>query len=423
MKNDVDVLTLSVLSERVQEKTGIDADSIKKTANLLFDLIVKETAENESFKLQGFGTFKKIFVAASDGRNPQTNMTIEIPSHYKVKFIPAPSFALIINKPYAGLKPKILSEDTAAEEKKNQTGAPLIKSQPVKKDTMMPAVPESVLQPEQIQKGEFQKQTAVEPPPAASHVQNKQTGEPASQTVINQTIQHAVIEHQIIRQQIVQQQIINQTIFPDDRKNKDDDEFDPDYDTDDDDERYVNRCWFFAGIAVVLTVLVLITFVLALIHGTGKTAAVKTPVEKRTVSPSQLSVSKTAADDNVYAALAKTQYGIRSLWPYIFSANMLRYPDPDKPGAVKNLVIPAKPDMETDRKDIELSVIDVYDAYRALIAKQPKGKAAVIRREHAVMALICGESLCNGFIDKYAVRFDRTDVKTARELIKKAGTR
>jgi hypothetical protein len=93
------------------------------------------------------------------------------------------------------------------------------------------------------------------------------------------------------------------------------------------------------------------------------------------------------------------------------------------PGPQKNLVIPAKPDTEIDLKDIELSVIDVYDAYRTLIAKQPEGKTAVIRREHAVMSLICGKSLCNGFIGKYAVRFDRTDVKMARELIKKAETR
>jgi nucleoid DNA-binding protein len=417
MKNDVKVLTLSVLSEHVQKKTGIDAGRIKKTTNQLFDLIAKETSENESFKLQGFGTFKKIFVAASAGRNPQTHAAIEIPSHYKVKFTPAPSFATVINKPYADLKPILLSEDMSAEEKKNKSETPLIKSRPVKKSDVMPVIPEPVLQTDKIQK-------AAAPEPAAP-VQVEPSGERVSHTVMNQTVQHAVIEHQIIRQQIVQQQIINQPIIPDGGVKNKDKEFNHDYDTDDDDdERYVNRCWFFTGIAVVLTVLVLVMFVLILIHGKGiraevRQTAVKPAVEKESAPQSHPEGLKTAADDNVYAALAESQYGERSLWPYIFSANMLRYPDPDKPGAVKKLVIPAKPDMAIDRKDIEFSVIDVYDAYRTLIAKQPEGKAAAVRRKHAVTALLCGESVSTDFIDTYAARFERTDVKTARELIQK----
>jgi hypothetical protein len=192
MENDARVLTLSVLSE------------------------------SESFKLQGFGTFKKIFVAASDGRNPQTNTTLEIPSHYKVKFTPAPSFAVIINEPYADLKPKILSDDTAGEKKK-QPGTPFCKVQQEINRKITQASPAPVPQREQ-------KQEVVSPPQVAA------------QTVLNQTVQHAVIEHQIIKHQIVQQQIINQTILPDTGKNTEDAEFDPDYDTDDDDERYVNRC-------------------------------------------------------------------------------------------------------------------------------------------------------------------------------------
>ena len=416
MKNDVNVLTLSVLSEHVQKKTGIDAGIIKKTTNLLFDLIAKETAENESFKLQGFGTFKKIFVAASAGRNPQTHEAITIPSHYKVKFIPAPSFAAVINKPYADLKPILLNEDTSVEEKKKKTETPLIKAQPAKESNMMPIVSEPVMQPDKIQK-------AASPEPAAP-VQVESSGERVSHTVMNQTVQHAVIEHQIIRQQIVQQQIINQTIIPDNGKNTETDDFNPDTDTDAGDERYVNSCWFFTGIAVVLTVLVLVMFVLILIHGTEKKAevrqaVVRSVIEKEAVPPSHPGGVQTAADDNVYAALAESQYGVRSLWPYIFSANMLRYPDPDKPGPVKKLVIPAKPDMTIDRKDIEFSVIDVYDAYRTLIAKQPEGKAAAVRRRHAVTALICGETVSTGFIDTYAARFERTDIKMARELIQK----
>ena len=124
-----------------------------------------------------------------------------------------------------------------------------------------------------------------------------------------------------------------------------------------------------------------------------------------------------ATDDNLYATLASQQYGERNLWPYIFSANMLRFSDPDNPGGASQLTVPSKPDKTIDRRDIELSVIDVYDSYRALIAQRPNGRAAETRKEHAVIALLCGESLYSGFIDKYAVRLDAEDVKAAREAI------
>ena len=82
--------------------------------------------------------------------------------------------------------------------------------------------------------------------------------------------------------------------------------------------------------------------------------------------------------------------------------------------------MPSKPDKAIDRRDIELSVIDVYDSYRSLIAANPRGRAAALRKEHAIIALICGESLYGGFIDKYAIRLDAEDVSTARERIKSA---
>ena len=428
MKSDPNTLTTAALVERVQKKTGIDAEKVKQATNQLFEIIAGEINENESFRLMGFGAFKKVFVAASEGRNPQKNTAVAIPSHYKVKFTPASALAERINKPYAHLKPKVLKEAViqenaeppdepdggqAAEPVSDAVQETTAAGQPV--TDASPAVPAPL-------------QAEIAECPAEAELPVPQ--EPAPQSAVGQTIRHAVIEQQIIHQQIIQQQIINRVIPDDGRTVPPEDDFDPDYDIDDDDsEKYVNRCWFFAGVAVVLTVLVLVFLVLTLMHGTGRNtarsrSAAKTAAGIKTISvPQQPKTLRVAADDNLYAGLAKAQYGVRNLWPYIFSANMLRYPDPDRPGAADKLVVPAKPDLSIDRKDIELSVVDVYDAYRALIEKQPKGRTAELRKEHAVTVLICGESLYTGFIGRYAVRFEPEDVKTAQEQIRKAAAR
>ncbi|MFA6856194.1 MAG: HU family DNA-binding protein [Treponema sp.] len=424
MKSDQNVLTPAVLAERVQKRTGIDTEKIKQTTNDFFAIIASEINENESFKLQGLGTFKKVFAAPSQRRNPHTNEQIEIPSHYKVKFTPAAAFAERINKPFAHLKPKVLNGAVLPENRKQpvesvngQTDVPVpdteheadtIEQQPVVKDTAESPAP---LQTEN---------TAADDPPVSQKTVPLST--------INQTIQNAVIEQQIIHQQIIRQQIIHQTV-PEEKHAEQAEDFDPDYDTEEDDsEKYVNRCWFFAGITVVLTAFVLVFLVFAVIHKTEKKAVFRTTETtsvRKTQPPAQQTAGqiRVAADDNLYAGLSSTQYGVRNLWPYIFSANMLRYPDPDRPGAADKLIIPSKPDKVIDRRDIELSVIDVYDTYRALIRKQPDSRTAELRREHAVTALICGETLYAGFIDRYAVRFDPSDVKAAEEQIRKAAAR
>ena len=267
-----------------------------------------------------------------------------------------------------------------------------------------------------------------------AETQRKRSGEIDGKAAVeNQTVRHAVIQQQIIEQQIVQQHVI-QNRHADELPETEDDIYDPDYDGDDysEGQRYISRCWFFAGVAVVLTALMIGALAYVLTHRTPKASGKsvrempKTVVaEPKTVvtkaAPEIRTVSlRIAADDNLYAALAQAEYGERNLWPYIFSANMLRYPDPDNPGAARELVVPSKPDRAIDRRDIELSVIDVYDSYRSLIAANPRGRAAAIRKEHAVISLICGESLYSGFIDKYAIRFNVEDVSTAREQIKNA---
>ena len=450
-------VTLSVLAERVKRRLAdksLDDNKIKQVINSFFDTVRRDILDNGSFKLLGFGTFDRMLVDEKERTDRLTGETIYTPGHYKIKFVPVSALAKRVNKPYEHLQPEVIEEAPVEEEAKPAPNEAVI-------DPAAEAMRDAFDEIDDIEQDQADErrsasssdalntvpQTADMPYSSVSPVcdtetlQKRNEGIDNRPAVENQTVRHAVIQQQIIEQQIVQQHVI-QNRHTDELPENEDDIYDPDYDGDDYEEgqRYISRCWFFAGVAVVLTALMIGALAYVLTHRTPKAASKPVAAQRKpvVVEPKvavvaepkvtvveqpparQTALLQIAADDNLYAALAQAEYGERNLWPYIFSANMLRYPDPDKPGAARELVVPSKPDRAIDRRDIELSVIDVYDSYRSLIAANPRGRATAIRREHAVISLICGESLYGGFIDKYAIRLDAEDVSAAREQIKNA---
>ena len=461
--NASESVTVSVLAERIKSRLAdksLDDNKIKQVINSFFDAVRRDILDNGSFKLLGFGTFDRMLVDEKERTDPSTGETIITPGQYKIKFVPVSALAKRINKPYEHLQPEVIEEAPAEEEAKiepNKVSDDFSENQK-ESESLRDAFAEidgfdgndgtdafdsdfdSDVSPSNAPQTEAQRR-----PPEGTQAAQKsirsavyeaprsvpyETPSPAGVSAVeNQTVRHAVIQQQIIERQIVRQRVV-QDRHAEDAHETEEDVFDPDYDGDDYEEgiqRYISRCWFFAGVAVVLTALMIGALVYVFSHRTPKAKLVKTAApEPKTVVVEQVPESRIvsleiAADDNLYAALAQAEYGERNLWPYIFSANMLRYPDPDNPGAARELIVPSKPDKAIDRRDIELSVIDVYDSYRSLIAANPRGRAAAIRKEHAVIALICGESLYGGFIDKYAIRLDAEDVSAARERIKNAG--
>ena len=461
--NASESVTVSVLAERIKSRLAdksLDDNKIKQVINSFFDAVRRDILDNGSFKLLGFGTFDRMLVDEKERTDPSTGETIITPGQYKIKFVPVSALAKRINKPYEHLQPEVIEEAPAEEEAKiepNKVSDDFSENQK-ESESLRDAFAEidgfdgndgtdafdsdfdSDVSPSNAPQTEAQRR-----PPEGTQAAQKsirsavyeaprsvpyETPSPAGGSAVeNQTVRHAVIQQQIIERQIVRQRVV-QDRHAEDARETEEDVFDPDYDGDDYEEgiqRYISRCWFFAGVAVVLTALMIGALVYVFSHRTPKAKLVKTAApEPKTVVVEQVPESRIvsleiAADDNLYAALAQAEYGERNLWPYIFSANMLRYPDPDNPGAARELIVPSKPDKAIDRRDIELSVIDVYDSYRSLIAANPRGRAAAIRKEHAVIALICGESLYGGFIDKYAIRLDAEDVSAARERIKNAG--
>ncbi|MGI5105568.1 HU family DNA-binding protein [Treponema socranskii] len=482
------------VSRRLADKS-LDDNKIKQVINSFFDTVRRDILDNGSFKLLGFGTFDRMLVDEKERTDRVTGETIFTPGYYKIKFVPVSALAKRVNKPYEHLQPEVIEEAPVEEAKSEPDETPIDPAAEALRDAFdeiddfdidqgqtdesrfdfsseaPPSAPQQEFRKDRphtaVSQESFRSGAAALPHSAASgstryapqfthhaapdpyaqdipHIPvspsydaqmlpKRNGGLDAAPAVENQTVRHAVIQQQIIEQQIVQQHVI-QNRHADELPETEDDIYDPDYDGDDysEGQRYISRCWFFAGVAVVLTALMIGALAYVLTHRTPKASGKSVREMPKTVvaepkavvteaAPEIRTVSlRIAADDNLYAALAQAEYGERNLWPYIFSANMLRYPDPDNPGAARELVVPSKPDRAIDRRDIELSVIDVYDSYRSLIAANPRGRAAAIRKEHAVISLICGESLYGGFIDKYAIRLDAEDVSAAREQIKNA---
>ena len=490
MKNDS--ITISTLAERVSKETGVEAEKVKQATNAFFDIITREILDSGSFKLIGFGTFNRMFVDESERKNPRTGETVISPAHYVVKFVPTSSLAKRINKPYEHLKTEVLEDiskkseeqenkstnDDSQKDKASEVSEKVVRGaegnieNDIAKDelTEQSSLYESIFD-DALEDNNNLAKTAV--PNQNIPYNNISHKDISKRDFSNQTIPHqsvgTVIEHQVIQNQIIHQHIeqpgsageyytngerYSRNRYDDEQyganerygaKYKSDEysdtdnsiydsEFDEDFEDEEVDEeevqRYVNRCWFFAGVAVILTTFILSICILAFVRRhknrnanvTEKTNYQRVLESSDNKSNSNVlqknSILRIAADDNLYAILASQQYGERNLWPYIFSANMLRFPDPDKPGVASDIIIPSKPNKAIDRRDIELSVIDAYDAYRSLISKRPNGKTADIRKEHAVITLLCGESLYSGFIDKYAIRLVLEDVENAREQIR-----
>lgn len=103
-------ITPLALAERIQKKTGINAELAKRFSYDFFAIVSRCLKQEDSFIIHRFGTFKKLWVEESTGRNPQTNNEITIPAHWRIKFTPSKSVAERINKKYAHLKAQLIHE-------------------------------------------------------------------------------------------------------------------------------------------------------------------------------------------------------------------------------------------------------------------------------------------------------------------------
>jgi DNA-binding protein HU-beta len=70
----------------VSTGTGLSRADATKAVDEVFDVITKALKGGDDVRLVGFGTFNVVSRAATQGRNPRTGETINIPASKRPKF-------------------------------------------------------------------------------------------------------------------------------------------------------------------------------------------------------------------------------------------------------------------------------------------------------------------------------------------------
>lgn len=74
------------LVAKVADEAELSKADAGKAVDALFDAITASLASGEEVRLVGFGTFAVTTRAATEGRNPRTGETIQIPESKQPKF-------------------------------------------------------------------------------------------------------------------------------------------------------------------------------------------------------------------------------------------------------------------------------------------------------------------------------------------------
>lgn len=108
-------LSLQDLVDLLSKKAKItkkDADSFYRE---LFQLVLERIFDNDFVKIKDFGTFKLISVSSRESVNVNTGEKIEIPSHYKLSFIPDKILKNLVNKPFSQFETILLEDGVVFE--------------------------------------------------------------------------------------------------------------------------------------------------------------------------------------------------------------------------------------------------------------------------------------------------------------------
>ena len=374
-------LTPSGLAVRLVERTGIKLETAKNFSTIFFTIVRKGLKDSESFSVYNFGTFKKTWIEATVGLNPSTGEKINIPAHWRIKFVPCAAVAKRINRPYAHLKAKELPDDEPE----------VVEEEPVS------VMPDPIVQEEEDDdpaEEEFKKSIGYDP--------NKG--------------------------------LLKRAIELSEKEDDDEDEIQ---------EKKPVKLFVILGLGILFLVL-LLSLLLKACSGVSKKPA-KRPEAKKTEQPvenipvqeekpevsEELEVEKqeeieaallfesySAPTGSDYHTIAEEKYGNRHLWPVLYAANKSVKPDPDLIGAYNKIKIPSLLTGEEGKRQIEDSVMAAYNGYLLMCEKQPESSRNKERERLAIRVLVSGELLSPGFIDSHSKRILPEYAKMAKNIVK-----
>lgn len=376
-----EILTQSELAQRLIQKTDVNPEVAKNFANVFFSIVKKQLKKSDSFSVYNFGTFKKTWIEESWGFNPSNGEKIKIPSHYRIKFIPCAAVARRINKKYALLKPKVI------EEKVDENESLLYKAE---------------------KENEKKKSLLYKASRVQEELEQNQVAEESEEDFYNPP------------ESLTAQDVQDETLTKIEELEEDEKEL----------NKKPKKLFVILSCAFVL-LLILISVLIKCCSKKEKQPE-KEVENEILVEEEPKSEEKEEIQEEIelsfeemvikygssYHKIAKEKYQNPHLWPYIFSANKAECPDPDLIISGKNLIIPEQPDLQKNKTEVCMSVLDAYNAYLLMCEKQPENPKNQKRKNLAVRVIVSGEILYPGFIDEYSERILPDYAQKAKNIAK-----
>lgn len=388
-----EILTQSALAERLVQKTGVSPEVAKRFASVFFTIVRTGLKSSDRFSIYNFGTFKKTWIETAEGLNPFTGEKMEIPAHWRIKFIPCPSVARRINRPYSHLKPKVIKEQKISDKGLLARASVIAQEEkPASDCTLLPEENTSSVQ------------------------------EPA---VIEDDFYSSIPVSETVRQEEIE-----------DNNDNDDDDFDVQEDGG-------KKTWKF--IAVLALGALLLALVISLLVKNCSSKKNRNPYASDGEPDVQESAFVEEAPENIvpssseneeieeieaailfesytvpqgagYYKIAEERLGNRHLWPLLYEANKEISVDPDFIPVSADIKIPSVPQGAERDEKIASAVLDAYNAYLLMTEKEPESPKNEERKNRAVRVIVSGELLCPGFIDLYQSRILPEYAQSARSI-------
>ena len=388
-----EILTQSALAERLVQKTGVSPEVAKRFASVFFTIVRTGLKSSDRFSIYNFGTFKKTWIETVEGLNPFTGEKMEIPAHWRIKFIPCPSVARRINRPYSHLKPKVIKEQKVSDKGLLARASVIAQEEkPASDCTLLPEENTSSVQEPAVIEDDFYSSIPVSEP---------------------------------VRQEEIE-----------DNNDNDDDDFDVQEDGG-------KKTWKF--IAVLALGALLLALVISLLVKNCSSKKNRNPsasdgqpdvqesafveeAPENIVPPSSenseieeieaaiLFESYTVPQGAGYYKIAEERLGNRHLWPLLYEANKEISVDPDFIPVSADIKIPSVPQGAERDEKIASAVLDAYNAYLLMTEKEPDSPKNEERKNRAVRVSVSGELLCPGFIDLHQSRILPEYAQSARSI-------
>lgn len=388
-----EILTQSALAERLVQKTGVSPEVAKRFASVFFTIVRTGLKSSDRFSIYNFGTFKKTWIETAEGLNPFTGEKMEIPAHWRIKFIPCPSVARRINRPYSHLKPKVIKEQKISDKGLLARASVIAQEEkPVSDCTLLPEENTSSVQEPAVIEDDFYSSIPVSEP---------------------------------VRQEEIED-------------NNDNDDYD--FDVQEDGGK---KTWKF--IAVLALGALLLALVISLLVKNCSSKKNRNPsasdgdpdvqesafveeAPENIVPPSSenseieeieaaiLFESYTVPQGAGYYKIAEERLGNRHLWPLLYEANKEISIDPDFIPVSADIKIPSVPQGAERDEKIASAVLDAYNAYLLMTEKEPDSPKNEERKNRAVRVIVSGELLCPGFIDLHQSRILPEYAQSARSI-------